>query len=553
MYWTVTSKVSQINVAWQAAASAYIASCLRHLWFRALYLAMLFAAVMFWHQGLLGQVDSAQAHADLGIQLAQSGDLTSGENELHQAVKLEPNNPEFLSTLGTLLAMDKKLDESTAVFRKAVQLAPADFTSRRYLAANLWQLHSYGEAKRELEIILREHPDDAQSRLLLGMVSENSGDFTTAAKMLSSVPREVEKQPESIAAVARSYYRLHEQAKARATFQTLSSRGALKPTLLGAEIADQAGDFEEAERLLNSISDPERNSTDIQFRRATVQYHAGHFAQCQTTLQPLVSSPAATPQMYNQLGWCYHRLNKPKEATEAFEHAIALTPADESNYIDLIKVLEAHNFLRVALDAANRTAALFPKSAAVFNLKGSIESRLSEFTDAITSYKHSLEVQSLDSESWLGLGRAQASAGLIPDATSTFTSAIERFPNEARLKVAYAQMLLTHADAPDRTSSIRAEQLLKQATASDASNPEAFYELGKLELSDGRLTDARQHLERATKLLPQNSQVHFVLSRAYRRLNRTADAERELATYQQLKKSRTSERQEGLSSDEARP
>src|SRR5256885_8276138 len=38
------------------------------------YLAMLFAGLMFWYQGLLGQADSAQAHADLGIQLAQSGD-----------------------------------------------------------------------------------------------------------------------------------------------------------------------------------------------------------------------------------------------------------------------------------------------------------------------------------------------------------------------------------------------------------------------------------------------------------------------------------------------
>ncbi len=514
---------------------------------------MLFAAVMFWHQGLLGQVDSAQAHADLGIQLAQSGDLTSGENELRQAVKLEPNNPEFLSTLGTLLAMDKKLDESTAVFRKAVQLAPADFTSRRYLAANLWQLHSYGEAKRELEIILREHPNDAPSRLLLGMVSENSGDYATAAKMLSSVPDEVGKRPESLAALALSYYHLHEQANARTTLQRLSSQSTLKAILLGAEISDQAGDYEEAERLLNSISSSETNAPDIQFRRGTVQYHSGHFAQCQTTLQPLVASPAATPQMYNQLGWCYHRLNKPKEATEAFEHAIALTPADESNYVDLIKVLEAHDFLRVALDAANRTAALFPTSAAVFNLKGSIESRLSQFTDAITSYKHSVEVQSSDIESWLGLGRAQASAGLIPGATSTFTTAIERFPKETRLKVVYAEMLLNHADAADRTSSIRAEKLLRQAIAGDPTNPEAFFELGKIELSDARLTDACQHLERAVKLLPQSSQVHFVLSRAYRRLNRTADAQRELETYQRLKKGPASEHQEGSLTDEAKP
>jgi anaphase-promoting complex subunit 3 len=257
--------------------------------------------------------------------------------------------------------------------------------------------------------------------------------------------------------------------------------------------------------------------------------------------------------MYNLLGWCYHRLNKPKEATEAFEHAIALTPADESNYVDLIKVLQAHNFLPVALDAASHAAALFPNSAAVFNLKGSIESRQSQFTDAITSYKHSVEVQSSSSEGWLGLGRAQASAGLIPDATSTFTRAIERFPNEARLKVVYAEMLLNHADPTDRTTGIRAEHLLKQAIANDATNPEAFFELGKIELHDGILTLAVQHLERAAKLLPKSNQVHFVLSHVYRRLNRTADAQRELEIYQRLKAGGAPERQEGSLIDEAKP
>jgi cytochrome c-type biogenesis protein CcmH/NrfG len=168
------------------------------------------------------------------------------------------------------------------------------------------------------------------------------------------------------------------------------------------------------------------------------------------------------------------------------------------------------------------------------------------------SYKHSVEVQSSGSEGWLGLGRAQVSAGLIPDATSTFTSAIERFPNEARLKVFYAEMLRNHADPTDRIAGIRAEQLLKQAIANDATNPEAFFELGKIELDDGRLAYASQHLERAAKLLPESGEVHFVLSRVYRRLNRTADAQRELETYQRLKEGRAPERQEGSLIDKAK-
>jgi cytochrome c-type biogenesis protein CcmH/NrfG len=100
---------------------------------------------------------------------------------------------------------------------------------------------------------------------------------------------------------------------------------------------------------------------------------------------------------------------------------------------------------------------------------------------------------------------------------------------------------------------MRAEQLLKQAIANDATNAEAFFELGKIELDDGRLTPASQHLERAAKLLPESREVHFVLSRVYRRLNRTADAQRELETYQRLKKGRAHQRQEGSLIDEAKP
>jgi TolA-binding protein len=110
---------------------------------------------------------------------------------------------------------------------------------RRYLAANLWQLHNYAEAKKHLQFLLQQHPDDPPSRLLLGMVSENTQDYATAAKMLGSVPGEVVKQPESIAALARSYYHLQERDKARATLRLLVRH--TRAVLLGAEIGPRRG------------------------------------------------------------------------------------------------------------------------------------------------------------------------------------------------------------------------------------------------------------------------------------------------------------------------
>jgi len=59
-----------------------------------------------------GQTEDAQSHADAGIQYARSGDLARAADELRRAVVLAPTNAEFLSTLGTVLAMDRKLDDT---------------------------------------------------------------------------------------------------------------------------------------------------------------------------------------------------------------------------------------------------------------------------------------------------------------------------------------------------------------------------------------------------------------------------------------------------------
>ena len=114
-------------------------------------------------------------------------------------------------------------------------------------------------------------------------------------------------------------------------------------------------------------------------------------------------------------------------------------------------------------------------------------------------------------------------------------------------------MLLTHADAGDRAVTSRAEQMLRQAIKNDPTNPEGFFELGKIELDDGRVTQACQHLERATKLSPEISEPHFVLWRAYQRLNRTADAARELETFKRLKQSQPGQHQQNSPDPEAQP
>jgi Tfp pilus assembly protein PilF len=481
------------------------------------------------------QNTQAAVHAERGFEFARAGELGKAEAELRQAAKLAPANQDVLAGLGTVLAQQGKLAESTEVFRRVLQMRPNEETVRRYLAANLWQLGRYPEAKENLKIILEQRPNDKQAQLLLGMVSENMGDYATAARMLRSVPDEVRKQPESIAALARSYYHLRQAEKARATLEQLPAHPAGPPAVfLGAQIADQMQDYQTAERLLESIQSTFPDQPRLAYNLALVQYHAGRFAQSQQRLETLINSGNKNAAVFNLLGWCHQKQARPKEAVRALQESVQLAPSEETNYLDLGKILLAQHSLPSALQLTKETTGSFPNSAAAFELQGLVEMEVGQFTDAVRSYTRAVQLDSSRPDAALGLAQSQFAAGRS-EAAANFEAGISRFPKDARFKAQYAVALLRQSETGDPLAEARARQLLRSALALDPLLPEAHYQLGNLALKNGLMTEAQQHLEQAVKLDTRNGQAHFALARLYRRLGRKEESGREMDLYESLK------------------
>ena len=101
---------------------------------------------------------------------------------------------------------------------------------------------------------------------------------------------------------------------------------------------------------------------------------------------------------------------------------------------------------------------------------------------------------------------------------------------EAQFYLAYA--LLETSQKPE------AETLLKTVVAEQPENAQAQYQLGKMQLEQGLVKDAIAHLEVAAHAQPEDYYVHYQLQTAYRRDGRTADADRELAIYREIKAKR---------------
>ena len=498
---------------------------------------VLIASVLLSHTGLpgSGQSTHAAAHEDKGLELARAGDLATAEAELRTAVELAPNEAEFQGNLATVLAVEKKLEESTGFFKSALKLDPSNLTTRRYLAANLWQLHRYAEAKQNLQLILKERPNDAQSRLLLGMVAENMREYGMAVRMLSSVPAELQKQPESIAALAVSYYHLGEKYKAQTTLELLKSNPAgTRAVLLGAQVADEMADYDSALQLLNSIRFSSADEADLRYRLATVQFHAGRFSNCEQTLLPVATSGAATGQMFNLLGWCYQKQDRFDDAIQAFENGTKVQPSEESNYLDWANVLLANNRVPAALELAKRATDALSISARAFALRGSVEMLAAQYSDALRSYSRAKELDPTLADAVLGLGDAQFSGGMKKDAANTFTAGIQNFPKDARFPLHYALVLLKQSETGDQAGDKHAEELLNSAVKLDPVLLEAHYQLAELALKKGNNTVALREYETAAKIDPQSPRSHFGLAKVYRRLGKAELASHETELFQKL-------------------
>ena len=484
------------------------------------------------------QSAEAEKYANKGLDLAQAGNLAAAEAELRKAVSAAPRNPSFLAELGSVLAMEGKLEESTDNLKRSLQLDSSNLTARQYLAANLWQLHRYVEAKQELEVLLKKKPGDKPATLLLGMVSENMKDYAAAARLLGSVPVLVHERPESIAAWARSLYHTGQKEKGRAALRQLMSHPAgSKGVLLGAQIADEMHDYTTAENLLVSMKAAFPDQATLGYQLALVQYHAKAFAESQRTVQNLIDSGYKSGKLLNLLGWCYRQQHLAEQAVSAFDQSIALEPEQESNYLDLANMLLVSRSLPAALKVARRTTEAFPNSSQAFALKGSVELKLAQFNDAIDSYRKALRIDAATSDAALGLAEAQYAAGITKDAIASFEGSLKQFPKDARFRLQYALMLLKESETGSAMAEARAEQLLKSALVLNPALPGAHYYLGDLALKKGQIAEAVWYLERAAQIDSGNAKVHFALSRAYRRVGRKQEASREMAFYQNLKES----------------
>jgi tetratricopeptide (TPR) repeat protein len=259
-------------------------------------------------------------------------------------------------------------------------------------------------------------------------------------------------------------------------------------------------------------------------------YDGRRYEQAATHFAHAVTACGASAPLLLALGQAQLLAQRPADAiasldrirSESAEYVPALKVKAKALYL-LARATEAEDTLKLA-------SARAPKDAEIPYSLGRIYYQQSRHAEAAEMFRRATAMDARDYRAWDNLGLASEALGDVAQAQQHYLKAISLvYKDHPEYDVVYANF----ADLLIRLGDFqRAFDLAAEAAQRNPGEPRNFFLSGKALVQAGRSDLGVRWFEQAIKLDPDYPEPHYQLSQAFRKLERLADAERELKSFQ---------------------
>jgi tetratricopeptide (TPR) repeat protein len=210
-------------------------------------------------------------------------------------------------------------------------------------------------------------------------------------------------------------------------------------------------------------------------------------------------------------GIAYARLGQGDRAIDALHRAAGLAPDREEHWLNLTRELMELSRYSEAISAVQDGIAANPKSYALRLRLGAADLSAGRYEKAETVFRNLVEAGDPLPTSYIGLAQVLLRMGRAEEAASELSAAQQKLGTIFLISY-FRGLSLDRAGKQGE-----AIPAIQEAIRLNPSSAEAHLELGKIELTVGRVNDAIVELEEALHLSPRNAQARRLLSQAYRR------------------------------------
>jgi tetratricopeptide (TPR) repeat protein len=263
----------------------------------------------------------------------------------------------------------------------------------------------------------------------------------------------------------------------------------------------------------------------LEFNLALCYIGTGEFAKAIATLAALHAGPHEGAGVENLLAQAYAGNGQAGEAFDALQQAVAFTPTDEKLYLFV-----ADAFLRRQEDAQSlRVIELglqhLPDSARLHYERGYLLSMLDDLDEAKADFELAMRLAPRSEIAYLAAAQENFLSGNLEEAVHVSRKARAEGKQDYQLLAILGEALIRTGASPGQPEFAEARGALEKSVMARPNYASSQIALGHLDLLDGRLEAAIEHLETGRRLSPQNPAVYSLLATAYRKRARLDQAE----------------------------
>ena len=524
---------------------------------------------------LAGNPNSFIAYNLLGVCLAQAGDIEGARSSFQKALALNPQLASVHVNLGKLLI--KMHEEAAAIqqFKAAIAIDPeilirdpASYSAFNIFGLCLMNDGKYEEARRAFEHAIHINPRYVPARVNMGNALVALRRDADALKEFLEV---IALQPNDLLALKNLGLIYGRQEKFDLAMKYLERARTLAPrdteinvALAGAEIS--AGKASEAKRVIAELAgvvefgpksretlgllwldkgEPQ-NAVDlvrddpglaaqfytIGYEKAEAEFDAGRYQNTRKILEAIRDLRTADAAFHDLLGSAYYAIDDPKKASQEFQLAVRLEPADPEHYFKLGMVFLKHRSADPAIyvyETALKSRPDVPKLWFGLGLSHYLASRPNEAEQAL---RKALALDPQYEAAYVVLGDLLEQNSRPADALNVFHRAMEVRP-DLYLPYYYYGKLASKEGNEKRSDAIVS---LRKAVSLNPNFSEARFELGKALAQTGETSEAIQQLNKSLELNPDLAQSHYQLARIYKRLDDRVRSSEQLRLFEETNK-----------------
>ncbi len=262
-------------------------------------------------------------------------------------------------------------------------------------------------------------------------------------------------------------------------------------------------------------------------------YVGGHGSEpVKRATDALVHAAASLIEEGPAMAKAYEKANDPLDALHEYQRAAEDNP-NETNLFNWGAELLNHGAPDAASEVFKKGIRLFPRSSRLLIADGVAHYVKADYANARQRFFAAADIDPLDPLPYVFLGKVESNE--ITDSPG-YLELLARF---AKLHPEMASANYYYGAALWKTRTADAKALLEKAASLDPNFAAVHLQLGIIHSSEGNLQAAIVEYRKALAAEPDSEQVHYRLAQAYRQAGQSADAQRELETFEKIARSTT--------------